>query len=97
METQPIEAIVEIWERQPLFADQSDALVDAQRPGRLAQDPAGLAMILRTAGQGTLDPVWHLLRGLDMPVLALAGALDERYAAPCARGSRRRSRTGAPR
>ena len=39
METQPIEAIVDVWERQPLFADQSDALVEAQRPGRLAQDP----------------------------------------------------------
>jgi 2-succinyl-6-hydroxy-2,4-cyclohexadiene-1-carboxylate synthase len=80
METAPIEQIVEIWERQPLFADQSDALVHAQRAGRLAQDPRALASLLRTAGQGTLSPVWPLLGGFELPVLALAGALDDRYA-----------------
>jgi 2-succinyl-6-hydroxy-2,4-cyclohexadiene-1-carboxylate synthase len=79
METANIEDIVAIWERQPLFADQADALVDAQRPGRLAQEPRSLASMLRTAGQGTLDPVWPLLGRLTLPVLALAGALDDRY------------------
>jgi len=79
METQPIDAIVDIWERQPLFADQSDALVEAQRPGRLAQDPRSLALILRTAGQGVLDPVWHRLTTLELPVLAMAGDRDRRY------------------
>jgi 2-succinyl-6-hydroxy-2,4-cyclohexadiene-1-carboxylate synthase len=79
METASIEEIVGIWERQPLFADQSDALIDAQRPGRLAQEPLALASLLRTAGQGTLDPVWPLLGGLSLPFLALAGALDDRY------------------
>ena len=79
METQPIDAIVDIWERQPLFADQSDALVGAQRPGRLAQDPRSLALILRTAGQGVLDPVWHRLTTLELPVLAMAGDRDRRY------------------
>jgi 2-succinyl-6-hydroxy-2,4-cyclohexadiene-1-carboxylate synthase len=80
METAPIEEIVSIWERQPLFADQSDAAVDAQRPGRLAQDPRSLALLLRSAGQGTLDPVWPLLDRLELPLLALAGVLDDRYA-----------------
>ena len=61
METAPIESIVGVWERQPLFADQSEALIEAQRPGRLAQDPRELAAILRTAGQGVLEPVWHQL------------------------------------
>jgi 2-succinyl-6-hydroxy-2,4-cyclohexadiene-1-carboxylate synthase len=79
METQPIEEIVAVWERQPLFADQSDALVDEQRPGRLAQDPRSLALLLRTAGQGALEPVWQRLDALTMPVLAIAGALDDRY------------------
>ena len=79
METQPIEAIVDMWERQPLFADQSDALVEAQRPGRLAQDPRSLALILRTAGQGVLEPVWDRLATLDLPVLAIAGDRDRRY------------------
>jgi len=79
METQPIEQIVDVWERQPLFADQSDQLVEAQRPGRLQQNPRGLAMLLRTAGQGTLRPIWQQLHDLRLPVMAIAGALDERY------------------
>jgi len=92
METAPIEGIVAIWERQPLFADQSDALLDAQRPGRLAQDPRSLASLLRTAGQGSLEPLWPLLGRLDLPLLALAGALDERYSR-----SARRLASEAPR
>jgi 2-succinyl-6-hydroxy-2,4-cyclohexadiene-1-carboxylate synthase len=79
METQPIERIVEVWERQPLFADQSERLVEAQRPGRLTQDPRKLAVLLRTAGQGTMDPIWGRLHTLDLPILALAGSRDERY------------------
>ncbi len=79
METQPIEKIVEIWERQPLFADQSERLIEAQRQGRLSQDPRSLAVLLRTAGQGTMAPIWGRLGTLDVPILALAGARDERY------------------
>jgi 2-succinyl-6-hydroxy-2,4-cyclohexadiene-1-carboxylate synthase len=81
MEAAPIEDIVSIWERQPLFADQSEALIEAQRPGRMSHDPAALAMLLRTAGQGVLEPVWHELLTLDLPVLAIAGARDEGYVA----------------
>jgi 2-succinyl-6-hydroxy-2,4-cyclohexadiene-1-carboxylate synthase len=81
MEAMPIEDIASLWERQPLFADQSDALVEQQRPGRLSHDPRSLALLLRTAGQGTLEPVWHELRSLELPLLAIAGARDEGYAA----------------
>jgi 2-succinyl-6-hydroxy-2,4-cyclohexadiene-1-carboxylate synthase len=80
METAPIEAIVSIWERQPLFADQSEGLIEEQRPGRMSHDPGELAMLLRTAGQGVLEPVWHALLTLELPVLAIAGARDEGYA-----------------
>jgi len=79
MEAAPIEHIVAIWERQPLFADQSDALVEEQRPGRLSHDPASLARLLRTAGQGVLEPVWHELVRLELPVLAIAGNRDDGY------------------
>ena len=79
METQTMEEIVAVWERQPLFADQSDALVEEQRSGRLAQDPRALALLLRTAGQGALEPVWQQLHSQSVPVVAMAGALDERY------------------
>ena len=79
IEMAPIEDVVSIWERQPLFADQSEALIEEQRPGRMSHDPAELAMLLRTAGQGVLEPVWHELLTLEVPVLAIAGARDEGY------------------
>ena len=61
IEAMSMEDVVSLWERQPLFADQSDALVEAQRAGRLSHDPRSLALLLRTAGQGVLEPVWHEL------------------------------------
>ena len=79
IEAAPIEDIVAVWERQPLFADQSEALVEGQRPGRLAQDPVELARLLRTAGQGVLEPVWHELLTFRLPTLAIAGARDDGY------------------
>ncbi len=88
IEAMPIEDIVSLWERQPLFADQSEALIDEQRPGRLSQDPRSLALLLRTAGQGTLDPVWHELSTLELPILAIAGARDDGYTAAARRIAR---------
>ncbi len=85
MEAAPIEDVVAIWERQPLFADQAESLIEEQRPGRLSHDPGGLALLLRTAGQGVLEPVWHELLTLDLPVLAIAGARDEGYVAAAQR------------
>jgi 2-succinyl-6-hydroxy-2,4-cyclohexadiene-1-carboxylate synthase len=85
MEAMPIEDIVSLWERQPLFADQSDSLVEEQRPGRLSHDPRELALLLRTAGQGVLEPIWHDLRALELPLLAIAGARDDGYAAAAKR------------
>jgi 2-succinyl-6-hydroxy-2,4-cyclohexadiene-1-carboxylate synthase len=80
MEGRQIEDVVSVWERQPLFADQSDLLVEEQRAGRLSHDPLQLASLLRSAGQGALPPVWAELPRLDLPFLAIAGARDERYA-----------------
>jgi 2-succinyl-6-hydroxy-2,4-cyclohexadiene-1-carboxylate synthase len=85
MEAAPIEDVVAIWERQPLFADQADALVEEQRPGRMSHDPAALALLLRTAGQGVLEPVWHRLLALELPLLAIAGARDDAYVAAAGR------------
>ena len=79
MEGRQIEDIVSVWERQPLFADQSDALVEEQRADRLAAEPLQLASLLRSAGQGAMAPVWNELHRLALPVLAVAGARDERY------------------
>ncbi|HZB06815.1 MAG TPA: alpha/beta hydrolase, partial [Thermoleophilaceae bacterium] len=64
---------------------QSESLVEEQRPGRLSHEPRDLALILRTAGQGVLEPVWHELRALELPLLAIAGARDDGYTAAAKR------------
>lgn len=79
IEAAPIEAVVERWERLPVFRGQPEALVEAQRPGRLSHEPRLLAQLLRTAGQGALPGVWDGLRRVRHPLLALAGERDERY------------------
>jgi 2-succinyl-6-hydroxy-2,4-cyclohexadiene-1-carboxylate synthase len=79
IERHSIEEVVARWERNPVFASQSEALVAAQRPGRLDHDPAALARLLRSAGQGALDPIWDRLPSLQIPVLALAGENDGTY------------------
>jgi 2-succinyl-6-hydroxy-2,4-cyclohexadiene-1-carboxylate synthase len=79
IEAAPIEDVVAVWERQPLFADQPETLVEQQRAGRLAQDPRELAQLLRTAGQGVLEPVWSDLLTFELPVLAIAGSRDDGY------------------
>jgi 2-succinyl-6-hydroxy-2,4-cyclohexadiene-1-carboxylate synthase len=81
IESHPIEEVVERWEGQAVFATQPAELVEAQRRGRLAHDPAELARLLRAYGQGTMPPVWDRLPELRLPVLCVAGALDERYVA----------------
>jgi 2-succinyl-6-hydroxy-2,4-cyclohexadiene-1-carboxylate synthase len=79
IERHPIAEVVARWERNPVFTSQSEALVIAQRPGRLDHDPAALARLLRSAGQGALEPIWDRLASLPAPVLALAGANDFTY------------------
>lgn len=85
IERQPIEAVVERWERLPIFSTQPEPLRAAQRPGRLSHDPTQLAQLLRSAGQGALDSVWERLPQLELPLLCLAGELDEAYVAAAER------------
>ena len=81
IERSDIADVVERWERQPVFSTQSPELVEAQRPGRLSFEPAELGALLRSAGRGAMPSVWDRLPELELPVLLLAGALDEKYAA----------------
>jgi 2-succinyl-6-hydroxy-2,4-cyclohexadiene-1-carboxylate synthase len=85
MEGATIEAVVAAWEGQAVFADQALALVESQRAGRLSYDPRDLARLLRSAGQGVVDPVWDQLGSLELPLLAIAGARDEPYVAAARR------------
>jgi pimeloyl-ACP methyl ester carboxylesterase len=45
----------------------------------VAQDPATLASLLRSAGQGAMLPVWDRLGEIRCPSLHIAGELDEPY------------------
>jgi 2-succinyl-6-hydroxy-2,4-cyclohexadiene-1-carboxylate synthase len=85
IEGRSMDEVVARWERNPVFGTQSAALVEAQRAGRLAHSPADLARLLRSAGQGALDPIWDRLGSLRMPVLALAGENDSTYRAAAER------------
>jgi len=85
IETHSIEEVVARWERNPVFATQPEALVEAQRAGRLRHSPADLATLLRSAGQGALPAVWDRLPSLSVPLLAVAGSLDSAYAAAAVR------------
>ncbi len=89
MEKSSIEEVVELWEAQPVFATQSQELRDRQRSGRLGHDPRLLATLLRSAGQGALEPVWEQLHELRCPVLLIAGEMDERYATAARRMAER--------
>ena len=79
IERATIERVVARWECLPIFAGQSEELVERQRPGRLSHDPRELAQLMRSAGQGALPPLFDDLPQLRIPLLALAGARDERY------------------
>jgi 2-succinyl-6-hydroxy-2,4-cyclohexadiene-1-carboxylate synthase len=79
IESHSIEDLVDRWEQNPVFASQSPELVKAQRSGRLDHDPAKLAQLLRSAGQGALAPIWDRLGTLTMPVMAMAGEKDPTY------------------
>jgi 2-succinyl-6-hydroxy-2,4-cyclohexadiene-1-carboxylate synthase len=80
MERGSIEEVVGRWEASPVFETQSDELREWQRPGRLSHEPALLARLLRSAGQGATPPVWGCLEDLRCPVLLTAGEQDRRYA-----------------
>jgi 2-succinyl-6-hydroxy-2,4-cyclohexadiene-1-carboxylate synthase len=78
MEDATIEEVVDRWERLPIFATQPPELVAGQRAGRVSHDPRQLAELLRSASPGRLEPLWDRL---PPTLLAIAGELDERYAA----------------
>ena len=66
------------WLAAPMFAGLPDwAHVTAERRANTVD---GLAGSLRNSGTGAMDPVWERLAELRVPVLLLAGALDEKFA-----------------
>lgn len=66
------------WLAQPLFASFTPDAADLE--ARLANPATAMAAALRSLGTGVQEPLWTRLRELSMPVLAVAGADDGRYA-----------------
>jgi 2-succinyl-6-hydroxy-2,4-cyclohexadiene-1-carboxylate synthase len=78
-----VPAFIDDWVALPLFAGL--ALSDADRAERLANTAEGLASSLQFCGAGTQLPLWDRLLELTMPVLTMAGSLDDAYEAICER------------
>lgn len=79
LEAEGIEAFVDDWERNPVFASQASLAPDRAariRTMRLGNDPAGLAASLRAAGQGAMEPLVDRLATVTTPTLVIAGELD---------------------
>lgn len=77
-----VAAFVDDWQTLPLFASQSSlsaATRQALRAQRLQHTADGLANSLQGLGAGMQEPVLQRLRDLRLPVLLLAGALDDKY------------------
>lgn len=81
LESGDLEAFLRDWYRQPLFAPlaRDEALLRRTMEARRRNDPAELARSLRGMGTGSQPSLWEELPGLRVPVLALAGGLDEKF------------------
>jgi len=83
LERDGLEAFLDSWLEQPLFAGLSE---HAQfRDERAENTVEGLAESLRRAGTGSQEPLWSRLASLDMPVLVIAGADDRKFSAEAER------------
>jgi 2-succinyl-6-hydroxy-2,4-cyclohexadiene-1-carboxylate synthase len=83
IERDGVAAFLDRWLASPLFATLPAAAADLD--ARRDNTPAGLASSLRLAGAGAQRSLWPDLAALPMPVLLVAGALDEKFAAIAAR------------
>lgn len=79
LERDGIDAFVDAWLAQPLFAGLPEwARFRAHRRENTVE---GLAESLRQAGTGAQDPLWDRLDRLEMPVLLVAGEVDAKFSA----------------
>ncbi len=78
---------IDSWLRGPLF--QRLGLGGAtERSERLRNTASGLASSLRLCGTGTQEPLWQQLPTISVPVLAMAGTDDTRFASHALRVGR---------
>jgi 2-succinyl-6-hydroxy-2,4-cyclohexadiene-1-carboxylate synthase len=83
IEANGIEPFVNRWEQLSLWASQQQLPEEARQKlhqQRLQNNPVGLAKSLRGLGSGAQPSFWKKLNTLPMPVLLIAGELDEKFA-----------------
>ena len=84
IERDGIAAFVAEWEQLPLFAGLGrlpEKVRAALHGQRLSNNPVGLANSLRGMGTGAQPSLWPHLGDIAAPVLLIAGARDEKFAA----------------
>ena len=84
IETVGVEAFVDEWLAQPMFASlrrRGARFLAEQRRQRLSNSARGLADSLRGLGPGAQPPLFDALPRIDVPVLLVAGALDRKFVA----------------
>lgn len=78
-----LDVFVDAWEARPMFAGLAGR-PDAERAEldrvRRSHDAGALAGVLSRMSPGRQRDLWPALESLPMPVLAVAGALDRKYA-----------------
>lgn len=79
MEELGLDAFLAEWVALPLFGGRPVGPLEMQ--DRLTNTTDGLASSLRLAGTGAQGSLWPRLRELNMPVLAMAGQQDVKFAA----------------
>jgi 2-succinyl-6-hydroxy-2,4-cyclohexadiene-1-carboxylate synthase len=83
LERDGLDAFVDAWLAQPLFAGLSEEM--QFRTARKENTIDGLSESLRQAGTGSQDPLWPRLSRLEMPALVVAGADDAKFRAEAER------------
>jgi 2-succinyl-6-hydroxy-2,4-cyclohexadiene-1-carboxylate synthase len=82
IEERGVEAFVDEWLAQPLFASMQrlgPQFMAREREARLVNDARGLASSLRALGPAAQPPLFDALPCVNVPVLLVAGALDVRF------------------
>ncbi|QDP99859.1 2-succinyl-6-hydroxy-2,4-cyclohexadiene-1-carboxylate synthase [Lysinibacillus fusiformis] len=77
-----VKSFVKDWENIPLFDSQKrlpEMTREAIRTERLTQRKSGLVGSLRGMGTGKQPSNWSLLTQMDVPVMLITGALDEKF------------------
>lgn len=84
LETRGLEAFVDAWQAQPLWASQAQLPPDVRRrkrEERLSHRAAGLAHSLRVVGLAEMPDYTERLRELRIPVCLVAGESDTKFRA----------------